>query len=299
MLLKAVVTGANGFIAPRLISRLMERGIETIAIVKNESKLPCKTVIRDLTNQGALDDILSTEFTIFHLAGIADVAASVNDPQRDFDNNLKASFNVLESARKCGAKFIFPSTASVYDYNAPLPLTEDSIKKPSSPYGSAKLAMESYCQSYHRTYDMDCRIVRLFSVYGIGMQRFMIYDLVNKILSRKYPITLYGTGEQIRDYMHVDDVVEAMLAVVERGLPGNDYNIASGNPVKIKDLALYIAEIMDLDPKHLQFDGIKRTGEVEKWYGDPTRLASLGFTQNVKFNDGLRETIEWISEQKK
>jgi UDP-glucose 4-epimerase len=288
---QVVVTGAAGFIGQALSRHLVARGEEVLGIDRNAGVAGAPSLRLDLATRGILADHVRDEAVIFHLAASADVAASVRDPRNDLTNTFAPLFEVLETARQRHCRVIFPSTASVFDTAQPLPLAEPALKRPSSPYGAAKLAGEAYCVAYHRSYGTDARVARLFSVYGPGMRRLAIHDLIGKIQRNPVEIELLGDGTQVRDYLYVDDAVRGLTIVAERGEAGQDYNVASGEPVRLLDLARELAVQMGHPDIRIVPTGQSFPGDTPRWYADVTRMRALGFVPAVTLEDGLKRTI--------
>lgn len=292
---KAVVTGAAGFIGQALVKYLVREGTEVIAVDRLHIDIPgCVFNKVELTERNALDDLLCDRTVLFHLAANASVAGSVVDPRNDFQNNIYSLLEVFESARKKRCKVIFPSTASIYDLSNELPLGEKAYVKPTSPYAAAKVAGEAYCAAYHRSFGLDVKIARMFSVYGDGMNRFAIHDLIRKMQDNKEQIELLGDGNQIRDYLYIDDVVRGLVIIAANGAPGEDYNLASGIAVKLIDLAHNIADLMNLQNIKIVPTGQSFLGDVPKWYADISKIQRLGFEQKVNLEEGLNKTINWL-----
>jgi UDP-glucose 4-epimerase len=296
---RALITGASGFIGNALVESLHKQSIEIIAI----DQLPCrrdhnKSKIFDIKEENILDQFLSKDTVIFHMAANANVASSVNDPANDFQNTLYGLFQVLESARRFNCRVIFPSTASIFDTTNELPVSEKSYVKPSSPYGAAKVAGESYCFVYHRCYGLDVRIARMFSVYGLGMSRFAIHDIIRKIQHNDRSLEILGDGKQIRDYLYIDDAVHGLEIIASNGEPGEDYNLASGEQIKLLDLAQMIAKEMDCSEIKIEPSGKSFPGDVPKWYGDISKIKKIGFQQRTSLKDGLAKTIYWLQNNK-
>ena len=291
---QVIVTGAAGFIGQALVRHLSAAGERVLSVDRN----PCPvgpSVQVDLSNAGALMDYVDEGATIFHMAASADVAASVRDPRYDLTNTFAPLFEVLESARRRGARVVFPSTASVFDLSQPLPLAERALQRPVSPYGAAKVAGEAYCTAYWRSYGTDVRIARLFSVYGVGMRRFAIHDIIRKIQRDSTTLQILGDGSQVRDYLYIDDAVRGLIAVAADGAPGEDYNVASGEPVRLLDLARDIATLMGHPDIRIVPTGESFRGDTPRWYADVTKVRSLGFSATVPLRDGLQRTIEWMT----
>jgi UDP-glucose 4-epimerase len=294
---KAVVTGSSGFIGKALVKRLVNMGLETLAIdvVPSAQEDLCRTLIMDVTVEGALEGFVDDKTTVFHMSANADVRRSVSDPRNDFKNTLCGLIEVLETARKKGCAILYPSTASIFDVENRLPLSEKSLVKPSSPYAAAKAAGEAYCYAYHNCYGTNVRIARMFSVYGIGMNRFAIYDIVKRMQENKREIMIFGDGSQIRDYLYIEDVVDGVLAIVTHGKAGEDYNLASGAPTKLIDLSRKIAAYMGCPDIRVNPDGKSFTGDVLKWYGDISKIKAIGFLPRIPLDDGLKRTVDWLN----
>lgn len=297
---KAIVTGAAGFIGQALVAKLMTMDIDVTSIDVNPvAQQKGKLLILDITRPKVLDDLLANNTVIFHLAARASVPGSVKDPEDDFTNTLYGLFQVLESARKYNCQVIFPSTASIFDVNNKLPVSEKAYVKPSSPYGAAKVAGESYCYAYHRSYGLDVRVARMFSVYGIGMYRFAIHDMVRKIQQNNKELIILGDGQQIRDYLYIDDVVNGLIRISSYGKSGEDYNLASGEQIKIIDLAKKIALLMKVPEIKIIPTGESFKGDVPKWYADITKIKKIGFNPTISLDEGLTKTINWLNYRSK
>ena len=289
----AIVTGAAGFIGQRLVAHLLDAGWEVVAVDLRPSD-GVESLVLDVTVPGALTPLLDGEATVFHLAASADIRASVEDPRADFEVNVAGLFEVLESARHRQSRVIFLSTASIYDSDNPLPLKERDCPRPRSPYAAGKLAGEGYCSAYHRCYGMDVRVARLFNAYGAGMTRFVIHDLIRKIQRDPHTLSILGDALQVRDFLHVDDAARALVLIAERGAPGEDYNVASGIPVRVRDLALLIARLMGHPDIRLVATGQSFAGDTSRWYADISKIQALGFAPRVSLEEGLRRTIAWL-----
>jgi UDP-glucose 4-epimerase len=292
---RAIVTGASGFIGRALVLHLLKRNVEVIAVDCRPATLPCISHVIDLRTVGALDSLLDDHSVVFHMAARADVGVSVGDPRGDFESNVAAMFEILESVRSAGCHLVFPSTASTFDSMNQLPLCETAYVRPTSPYAAGKVAGEAYCAAYHRSYNIDVRVARLFSVYGIGMTKFVIHDLIRKIQRNPRRIEIRGDGEQIRDYLYIDDAVRGLVHIAEHGEAGQDYNLASGVPVRLLDLALQIAALMGYPEIEIVPTGELSPGDVPKWYADISKIRRIGFTPQVSFDEGLLRTIQYLS----
>ena len=293
---RAVVTGASGFIGSALTAHLSAEGWDVVTVDRRpfaDGQPPSR--LADVSQEGALAGLLDAGTVIFHLAASADVAGSVANPRHDFDNTFRGVFEVLEAARHTGSRVVFPSTASIFDASNALPLSERAFPRPTSPYAAGKLGGEAYCHAYHRSYGVDVRIARLFSVYGIGMFRFAIHDIVRKIQQDHDDLVILGDGTQVRDYLFIDDAVRGLTMVATEGASGEEYNVASGAPVRLLELARLIAELMGYPNIRIRPSGRSFAGDTARWYADISKVRALGFEPRVPLRDGLERTIAWLA----
>ena len=293
---RAVVTGASGFIGSALTAHLSAEGWDVVTVDRRpfaDGQPPSR--LADVAQEGALAGLLDAGTVIFHMAASADVAGSVANPRHDFDNTFRGVFEVLEAARHAGSRVVFPSTASIFDASNALPLSERAFPRPTSPYAAGKLGGEAYCHAYHRSYGVDVRIARLFSVYGIGMFRFAIHDIVRKIQQDHDDLVILGDGTQVRDYLFIDDAVRGLTMVATEGASGEEYNVASGAPVRLLDLARLIAELMGYPNIRIRPSGRSFAGDTARWYADISKVRALGFEPRVDLRDGLERTIAWLA----
>jgi UDP-glucose 4-epimerase len=287
---RAVVTGAGGFIGQHLVQYLRALKIPVVGIGRSKAG-PAVTEVADLRRPGALAGILDEQTALFHLAGPADIRGSIKQPMADFEDNVTLSMQVLESARVAGCRLIFPSTASVYDPAATLPFVETAAVRPRSPYAAAKLAVEAYCQAYHRSYGLDVCIGRMCSVYGPGMRRLAIHDFVERLDRFPQRLVLRGDGGQTRDYLYVDDAVRALHLIATHGSAGEIYNLASGQSMTVREVALRVAEAMGLHDCKITADGNNSETEAYALQADIDKIRKFGFRPAMTFEQGLAITV--------
>lgn len=291
MIQRAVVTGAGGFIGQALVSRLIREGTQVIAIGRREMTFGCQCEVVDVREPGAINRFLTAGSVVFHMAGHTSVAGSVHDPHLDFESNVSATLEILQSVREANASLILPSSPAVFEPGQDLPLNENARKRPSSPYGASKLACEGYAQAFHGCYCVDVKIARIFNVYGPTMRRFAIYDFYRKLRQNPNHLEILGGGDQIRDYLYMDDAIEGLLAIACHGAPGEDYNLAFGEPIRTIDLARAVASAMGHRATEIRALGDSFPGDVAKWYADIAKVKALGFKPAITLLDGLARTV--------
>jgi UDP-glucose 4-epimerase len=177
-----------------------------------------------------------------------------------------------------------------------MPLGEDTPTKASSPYGAAKAAAENYCFAYADSYGLDVTVLRLFNVYGPLMTKYVIHDFVRKLQRDSDRLVILGDGNQVRDYLYVDDAVDAFLLAAERGTSGGVYNVGSGMPVCIRDLAFEIIRVMGLKDVEVEYTMETWPGDIQAWYADVSKISALGFVPRISWGEGLRRTVEFFVE---
>jgi UDP-glucose 4-epimerase len=200
----------------------------------------------------------------------------VHEPRRDFEKNALATLNLLEAVREAapGARVLFASSAAVYGVGSERPLREDDPPAPAAPYGVSKMAAERYVEVYARLYGLRTASLRLFPVYGPRLRAHVVYDLMRKVRDDPDELRIEGDGTQVRDFVHVSGAVEAFLTVADRApLRGETYNVASGEPVTIRDLAAMICERMGARPRFVYSGavGLGRLAEVGRRHRPPAR----------------------------
>lgn len=303
---RVVVTGGAGFMGAHLCVLLEREGWEVLCVDNgsatghgNLKRLGFSATLlsRDLQQVAALEGLPGgPPDVIFHLAGRTSVARSVDDPTGDFEANVVMTLRVLEFARRAGVrKVVLPSTASVYRPGIPMPVREDAPIGASSPYGAAKVACENYGFAYARSYGLNVTVLRFFNVFGPLMRQFVIHDLVKKLQRDPSHLELLGDGEQVREYLHVEDAARALLLAAERGAAAEAYNAGSGVPVRIRDLAEQVVALMGLEGVRIVCTQRSWPGDVRAWYADVSKFAALGFRPQVPWGAGLRDTVRALS----
>jgi UDP-glucose 4-epimerase len=232
---------------------------------------------------------------IFHLAGNAYVPPSIENPNYDFQANLAATFQLLETLRgsSFGPILIVASSAAVYGNPDRIPIHETGLAVPISPYGVSKLAMERYVAVYSRLYGLKAASLRLFSVYGPRQRKQIVYDFLEKLANNPNELVILGDGTQVRDLVYVEDVVRAALVVLDNApLEGEVYNVAGGRGYSTAEIAQTMTGIMGLSTK-FQYTGSIRPGDSEKWIACIDRIGALGFSPRISLEEGMKRTIEW------
>ncbi len=304
------MTGAAGFVGRHLVGSLCAGGADVGALdlagalsrAEQEGAIPpaASTIPCDLTRDDSSAAIASFRPEIvFHLAGHASVPASLADPGSDFRANVVGTFGLLEAVRLVPEPpvLVNVSSAAVYGSGCAEPLSEDRIPVPASPYGAAKLSAETYLRAYCEAFGSRGASVRLFSLFGPGLRRHVVFDLMAKLAGDPRSLEVMGDGGQVRELLYIDDCVAALLTVGERGrLRGEVYNAGGGIVVTVRALVDAVTRAMSLAPD-VSFTGKNRQAERDRWVADTTRLRGLGFEPRIDLEAGLRATVAWFRKE--
>lgn len=296
-----LITGAAGFLGRYAVREYLSRGWPAVGVDASAQGPEGLAAFYSLS----LPDPELTRIVArhqpdvcLHCAGSASVALSVQEPLADFQASVAATYGVLDALRRSAprCRFIFMSSAAVYGNPASLPVNEDAPPAPLSPYGFHKLQCEQLCAQFHRLYGLPTASLRIFSAFGPGLKRQVVWDLCRKILSGG-ELVLFGAGQESRDFIHAGDVMRAASLTAEKApLEGEVYNLALGRETAIAELARLIAAEMGYTGK-ISFDGQTPPGTPLNWRADVSRIASLGFAPATPLEDGLRQTVRWARDQ--
>lgn len=308
--MRALVTGAAGFIGSTLTDALLARGADVVGLdcftdyyprAAKEANLsaararPRFTFVERSVQAADLDRLLDGVTHVFHLAAQAGVRKSWG---RDFStyttNNIEATQVLLEACvRRPITRFVYASSSSVYGDGVPIPMREDALPRPVSPYGVSKLAAEQLCYLYFVNYGVPTVSLRYFTVYGPRQRPDMGFHRFLRAAEGGVPITLYGDGEQTRDFTFVTDAVRATADAGTVGVPGRVYNIGGGSRVTVNHVLGIVAGLVPR-PLHINREEPQK-GDMHDTYAD-TSLArvDLSFQPQATLEDGLRAEYEWL-----
>lgn len=235
---------------------------------------------------------------ILHCAGSANVAASVVNPMADLDGNLHSLYQLLialQSIQK-KPKMIFMSSAGVYGNPKQLPMRETDEPAPISPYGLHKLMCEQLCHYYNEVHGYKIRSLRIFSAYGSGLRKQLLWDMYQKYQNQG-AIPLFGTGDETRDYIHVLDIMQAIKCILAYDGEEEIFNVANGEEVAIRELAHIYAKQLGESEKIISFNGETKVGDPKNWRADISLLKKTGYQKSMKLEDGILDYVTWVKEQ--
>ena len=297
---KVLVTGGAGFIGFHL-SKKLSTLTSNLTIYDNLSSGKLENVkdvpkakfvkgdILDLKNLYSLEKA----DLIYHLAAQVVVPYSMENPLEDFEINAKGTLCVLEKARKDDAKLVFASSAAVYGNPTVFPTPEAYGFHPFSCYGLSKVVGEEYCQMYREQYGLDIAITRFANVYGSRCHG-VIHDFLDKIAKNPNKLEIIGTGLQSRDFVHVSDVVDALVTVgKEEFANGEVYNLGYGKTTSIIDLARMMLTILNLQDKTVvTTTNVSWQGDVTKiWFDNSKARKELNWNPKISLEDNIKEII--------
>ena len=307
---RAIVTGGAGFIGSHIVDELLKRGIETYVVDnlrtgslenlrQHEHNKLFHMIFGDAKHMDRLLFNVNDIDVIFHEAAIASVPLSVSQPMLVHNVNVNMTLDVMNFCLdKKIKRFVFASSAAVYGVIKNNHASEDMICKPFSPYGASKLAIEDYLAAYHNTYGLETVALRYFNVFGsrqtLNDYSGVITIFTNQLLRKETP-TVHGDGKQVRDFVHVRDIVEAnMLAMESQNAVGDVFNVATQRSVSIIELLETLKEITKTTKIQHRY-GPQRPGDVRFGLANIDKIKNiLGYDAKITLKDGLAELTEFI-----
>lgn len=291
--MKALVTGGAGFVGSNLARKLLEQG-HSVRVLDHlsqgkEANVPigARLIKGDILDKEIVKEAVDGVDVIFHLAAIVSVQKSMEDPEATFTINVQGTKNLLE-AKNDSQRFVYVSSAAVYGNPRRLPISEGHPLLPISPYGESKVKAEEVCNQYKNVV-----IARPFNIYGPGQSLNNPYSgAITKFISwakNNQPLIITGDGNNTRDYIHVHDVCNALILLVEKSVQGA-YNIGTGKATKDIELAQVVKEAKgeELEIKHIE----PRPGDIKHSYADISKLKGLGWRPVISLEQGLKGMIK-------
>lgn len=310
--MKILVTGGAGFIGSHLTKRLLSEGY-SVACVDNfndyyDSKIKIANVGQfkghkrlslykaDICYIKELKKIFKKETPekVCHLAAAVGVRSSIENPHFYIRNNIKGSMNILDLSVKRGVNnFIFASSSAVYGNNKKIPFSEkDGADNPISPYGATKKAGELLAYTYHQLYNLNCTILRFFTVYGPAGRPDMAPFLFTDAVHRGKPIMKFGKGNTKRDYTYIDDIVDGIIASLKNNFSYEIINLGNNKPVELNYLISLIERLLKKKANILQLE--KQVGDVDITYADISKAKKLlGYKPKITIEEGMEKFIQW------
>lgn len=309
---KYVITGGGGFIGSALVRGLLALQDGTVEVIDNfstgrrenlaELASTVRTHVADIREFDLIAPIVAGADTVFHIAAIPSVPRSISDPVPSHESNIDGTFNVLLAAKEGNVrKVVYAASSSAYGDTEILPKVETMQPNPKSPYAAQKLLGEYYCSSFAECYGLDATSLRFFNVYGPRQDPSSPYSGVLSIFIRclveRTSPTIFGDGEQTRDFTYVEDVVELILkASTARGTAGKMFNAGNGGRYSLNEVWRILQQIEGVSiPANY---GSPRAGDVRDSQADTEAAKKyLGHAPRFSLEEGLRRTLEWYRQQ--
>jgi len=314
---KILVTGGAGFIGSHIVDKLVAEGFEVTVvdnldtgrlenIAHHQGKEGFHFIKGDIRDFNLVKETIKDMDAVFHEAALASVTLSVENPILTNDINVTGTLNLLKASSDLGVKrFIYASSAAIYGETPSPQKREDMTPNPTSPYGASKLAAENYVKLFHKVYGLEAVSLRYFNVYG-PRQRFdiqcayggAITIFINRLL-RNMPPIIYGDGEQTRDFVYIQNVIEAnMLALKSKNAAGEVFNIGTGTNVSVNQLAVLLKGMMNRkNMKNVYAD--PRPTDIRHGYADISKAKKiLGYNPKFSMKEGLTELVNWYTKKR-
>ena len=300
--MRILITGGAGFQGSHLAEFWLDAGHQvTLLNTYSEEALRniesfadrVRTIWGSVTDTEIVEKTLRDEDVVVHLAARISVDESIDSPRSTVDVNVLGTWNILEAVRKSRARLIYASSCEVYGSAQPVPVDEHSGLMPHSPYAASKAAADRLCFAYYKTYGVAVTVARPCNIYGerqrSGGGGAVIPIFLDKALKGE-PLTVFGDGQQRREYMFIDDLVAAYDLILNRSeLAGETINFGTGETVPVKEIAERITNTIGGSINY----GSERPGEVHGFQLDSGKASGLGFNPAVGFSEGLARYIQW------
>ena len=301
---RILVTGAGGFLGSHICTYLGRKGHSITAIDRLSLPSGPDDLYPNLRSSYTMElpdptfPTLIKEFRpslLVHCAGSASVPYSMQEPLEDFRQSAAVTAFILDTLRKDmpSCRFIFLSSAAIYGNPQKLPVGEEAPCRPISPYGYHKWLCEMLCQEYESIFHIKSSILRIFSAYGERLRKQVLFDLCRKFADPSGAmVKVYGTGNETRDFIHANDIAQAIDRIYTAGASGV-FNVASGTQTTIRDIAEMIKHELRSN-KEIIYNGHSRQGDPLYWQADISKLSSLGFQQKIELAEGVRNYCRWF-----
>lgn len=296
--MRVLILGSEGFIGNHLVQYFLGLQWKVTGCDLIESNAKGYTYHKISLLSADVDDLFSGQRydVCINAAGSGNVPFSITHPLSDFEANTLSVIHILEAIKKFNAscRYLHISSAAVYGNPSSLPVKETHACMPVSPYGYHKRMSEMICEEYYAIYKSPVAIIRPFSVYGEGQRKQLLWDICKKLKAAD-EITLFGTGAESRDFIHINDVARLIHIIIERNkFDGEIFNAASGSETTIREIADMF--ISFYNKKNILFSGEVRKGDPLNWRSDVSRSNAIGYSPSVKLEDGIRNYIHWFEQ---
>ncbi|MCW2309844.1 NAD-dependent epimerase/dehydratase family protein [Rhodobium gokarnense] len=298
-----LITGGAGFVGTNLTAHLNRLGGHQVRVLDNETlgkrehlaDLDVDFIHGDIRDREAVSEALDGVDAVVHLAADTRVMDSIEDPRKNFENNVIGTFNVLEAMRARGInRFVGASTGGAILGEVPPPVHEEMVPHPASPYGASKLAVEGYCSAFSASYGLRSISLRFSNVYGPRSfhKGSVVAHFFKQIMAGK-PLVVYGDGSQVRDYVYVENLADGIVAALTCDFDGA-IQMGTGKPTTLNELIAAMREVVAPKTFEVEYRDF-RAGEIHSTYCDISRARDvLGFSPRMDLKEGLAATWAWF-----
>jgi UDP-glucose 4-epimerase len=297
--MKILIFGSKGFIGSSLLTYFREKNINVYG----------SDVLSDSSDEKYFEiSTLNSNFDILfkthcfdvcvNCSGASSVPNSFIDNELDFELNTVNVYKILNSIRSNNpnCKFINISSAAVYGNVNYIPVNETSNLEPISPYGFHKLMSEIIVSEFHKIYGLKTCSLRLFSVYGVGLKKQLLWDIFQKWKNNEI-LEFHGNGSETRDFIYIDDLVKLIdIIIKDLEFKGDVINVANGEETKIKDIVTLM--LNELGGRDYSFNNVTRIGDPFRWKGDISKIQKIGYLKSVSIEDGIKKYVSWLKDLK-
>lgn len=300
--MKIIVTGGSGFLGTHMIRALREAGHEVKNIdLKQSRDANVETTIADIRNKDQMIQEIKDAEAVFHFAGLIEAGASVDRPQEYIDTNISGTLSVLEAMKHNNIRtIIFSSSAAIYGEPINIPIKEDDRTLPINPYGMNKLAMEGLINSFVESHGFTGVALRYFNLYGPEEHHEPETHAMPRFIQQVYrgeEVTIYGSGEHQRDYVHIRDIVDAHLKALDYALANpkayHYMNLSTEKPSTVLEIAQLVSTAMNKEAKLSHMPA--RPGDPLVLYADASKAKELlGWQSQVNLEEGIEETVQYF-----
>ncbi|MCB5266999.1 MAG: SDR family oxidoreductase [Candidatus Cloacimonetes bacterium] len=300
---KILITGAKGFLGSNVAKYFKNLGYETYGIghgglsIMESRKIGLDFWKKDDLTIESLQEFDQIFDVIVHCGGSGSVGFSIEHPYDDFKKTVDGTLEVLEymKVHNSNAHLIYPSSPAVQGECEDKPIMEEYLGKPASPYGYHKKIAEDLCQSYSEKFGLNISIVRLFSVYGNGLKKQLLWDACKKIQNAENEVIFWGTGEETRDFIHISDVLSLFNILLREGKKEKFLLINGGTGEKntIKNVITMIRDL--INPLiHIRFNNQINIGNPIYYWADTQKLESYSFKSSKKLKQEIKNYVAWV-----
>ena len=293
--MKILIVGSKGFIGSHCVEFFSQNHEVWQCDIILDYNTPNYFIIEQNLNN--FNEIFkNNEFDLcINCSGAANVQYSINNPMVDFELNTYNIIRILEAIRtnnsKC--KLLTMSSAAVYGNPKTLPITPDASVHPLSPYGYHKMMAEQICEEYYKFWNIPNCNVRIFSTYGPGLKKQLLWDIFRKLINND-TIELYGTGNETRDFIYIDDLMNALDIIVKNSIfDSSSINVANGCQISVAKIAANIESLFN-GRKTIKFNGITREGDPLNWEADISQITKWGYSPKIDIITGIKQYHQWF-----